>query len=122
MAPSFYRSRQLPAGSTWFDPLAFAPSGAPVLILRGRADKTGEILGSSDLQVWSRLAIVTNQSGAVIFTNTAPSPALQFYGARQLDCVGLRLASGISRSVWSAPLRGALKKAAGSEVSFCTIA
>jgi hypothetical protein len=80
----FYRARQLPAGTMWFAPLTFDAAGAPVLRLYSQPGTACEILGSADLLTWSALAMLTNTTGTVTFTNSQPSLAKQFYQARQV--------------------------------------
>ena len=80
----FYRARQLPAGTMWFDPLTFDPVGLPVLRLYSQPGTACEILASPDLLTWSTFATLTNTTGTLTFTNAQPGLPKQFYNARQV--------------------------------------
>ena len=80
----FYRARQLPADSMWFDHLTFDLAGSPVLRLYSQPGAACEILASPDLLAWSSLATLTNTTGTLSFTNAQPASPNQFYDARQV--------------------------------------
>ena len=83
-SPRFYRARQLPADTMWFGPLTFDASGAVVLRVFSQPGSPCEILASTNLQDWSALTTLTNNTGTLIFTNAQPGPYRQFYKARQV--------------------------------------
>jgi hypothetical protein len=79
---AFYRARQLPATTMWFDPLTFDAIGSPLLRLYSQPGIACEIQASTNLRNWSTLATVTNTTGTVTFTDTQGLPKC-FYKARQ---------------------------------------
>jgi len=80
---AFYRAHRLPQTTMWFAPPAFDGAGSTVLVLFSQPGAVCEILASTDLLTWSSLATLTNTTGTLTFTNAQPSPAKQFYNARQ---------------------------------------
>ena len=81
-ARAFYRARQLPATTMWFDLLTFDAIGSPLLRLYSQPGLACEIQASPDLHNWSTLATVTNTTGTFTFTDTQGLPKC-FYQARQ---------------------------------------
>jgi hypothetical protein len=57
------------------------PGNTPRLRISGPAGYVYDLQTSSDLMVWSSLTLLTNKTGAVFFSDSAPQESPRFYRA-----------------------------------------